>query len=256
MKNNTYGAYTLFKKEVNRFKKVWVQTLVSPLVSNLLFLAVFGLSLNRSMPELDGGVTYLQFLVPGLVIMGMMNNAYQNSSSSIVIAKYNQTISDLLTIPLKPIEIQYAYTFAAVVRGLMVGVVTYLSTLPFVQVPVRNLPLILLASVLINVAFGLLGLAVGIWGKEFDRMAAIQNFVLTPFIYLGGVFYSISVLPETFQKISALNPFAYMIDLLRAGFIGTSTFPVTTSLIFVIATTIVLHLLTGWMLRTGYRIQS
>jgi ABC-2 type transport system permease protein len=256
MQSNTYGAYTLFKKEVNRFKTVWVQTIVSPLISNLLFLAIFGLSLNRSMPELDGGVTYLQFLVPGLVIMGMMNNAFQNSSSSIIIAKYNDTISDLLTIPLRPIEIQYAYTLAAVARGLVVGVVTYLSTLPFVQVPIKNLPLILLTSVLINVAFGLLGLMVGIWSKEFDKISAIQNFILTPFIYLGGVFYSISILPDLFQKISSLNPFAYMIDLLRAAFIGTSTFPISTSLVIVIATTVVLHVITGWMLRTGYRIQS
>lgn len=256
MKNNFYGAYTLFKKEVNRFKKVWVQTVVSPLVSNLLFLAIFGLSLHRSMPELEGGITYLQFLVPGLVIMGMMNNAFQNSSSSIIIAKYNDTISDLLTIPLRPIEIQYAYTLAATVRGLIVGVVTYLSTLPFVQVPLKNLPLIIFSAVIINIAFGLLGLMVGIWSKEFDKIAAIQNFLLTPLIYLGGVFYSISILPETFQKVSSLNPFAYMIDLLRAAFIGTSTFPVQNSLIFVLGTVVVLHLITGWMLRTGYRIQN
>jgi len=238
--SNTYGFYTLLKKEIRRFQTVWTQTVISPVISNLLFLAVFGLSLNRAMPDVNG-ISYLGFLVPGLIAMGMMNNAFQNPSSSIIIAKYNNTIEDLLTLPLNPFQIEAAYTGAAIVRGLVVGLATLITMLLFVKLPLENIGLVLLATLALNTIFGLLGTIVGIWSEEFDHIAMVLNFILTPLIYLGGVFYSIDVLPELFQKLSSFNPFAYMIDLLRGGFTGHTTFPIHTSLIVVAATILGLH---------------
>lgn len=255
MKSNFYGAYTLFKKEVNRFRKVWLQTLLAPLISNLLYLTIFGLSLSRAMPE-AGGVSYLQFLVPGLIAMGMMNNAFQNGSSSLIIAKYNETIIDLLKVPISTLGIQYAYAFASVIRGTLVGSVTLIATMFFVDVPFENIPMIIAAVLALNLLFGFLGILVGIWATEFDKVAAVQTFGLTPLIYLGGVFYSISVLPEKFQTLTNLNPFAYLIDILRAGFIGQSYYPLAYSWMFVIVTLLILHTLVYYAIKTGYKIKA
>lgn len=254
MQTNLYGFWTLIKKEVNRYLKVITQTVASPVVSNLLFLAVFGLSLNKSMPAVDG-VSYLGFLVPGLVAMGAMNNAFQNPSSSIMIAKYNNTITDLLVLPISPFQIEMAYVLSAATRGFIVGGASLLTMVFFADIPFANVPLIILAAFIITIIFALLGILVGLWCKEFDGFAAIQSFLITPLTYLGGVFYSIDILPPLFQKISALNPFAYMIDLFRAGFTGSSYFPILTSLIVCCSFIFVLHLVTHRALKTGYRIK-
>ncbi len=252
---NPTGTLTLFKRETKRFLKVYTQTIFSPVVSNLLYLAIFGLSINRAIPTVSD-ITYLQFLVPGLVIMGIINNAFQNPSSSIIIMKYQGLISDLMTIPLKPIEILTAMISSATLRGFIVGAATLLTGLIFVDFPDPNWLVVIAASILVALFFGFLGMIIGIWATEFDKIAFVQNFVMMPLIFLGGVFYPISSLPDTFAKISSINPIVYMIDLLRYGFTGVNDFSIALSFGVISIATIAAGSLCYLMLRTGWRLKT
>jgi len=252
---NTTGTYTLFKRETKRFMKVYTQTILSPVISNLLFLAIFGLSASKNI-EMSGGLTYLQFLVPGLIIMGIVNNAFQNPSSSIIIMKYQGLINDLMTIPLKRGEIMLAIISSAVFRGLLVGGATLITCLFFVDFPDVNYLLVILVSTMVALFFSFLGLIAGIWASEFDKIAFVQTFVLMPLIFLGGVFYQISSLPPVFANVSKFNPIVYMIDLLRYGFTGAHDFNVLISFGIISFFVFVIWGICYWMLKTGYKLQT
>ncbi|MEK7673064.1 MAG: ABC transporter permease [Patescibacteria group bacterium] len=254
--SNRLGTWTLFKRENKRFMKVWLQTIFAPVVSNLLFLTVFGLSLHRNSGDVLEGVSNLQFIVPGLIIMGLINNAYQNPSSSIIIMKFQQLIQDLMIIPLKKIEIFIAFIGSAVLRAFIVGGVTYLTSLFFVDFPYHSVSLILLTSLLVSLFFSFLGMILGIWADVFDKQAFVQNFVLMPLIFLGGVFYPITSLPGIFQKISQANPIVYMIDLLRYGFTGVHEFSITLSLTILTAGVLILGTTNYLILRSGWKLHS
>lgn len=253
--SNPLGTYTLFKRESRRFLKVYLQTILSPVISNILYLAIFGLSLHRAIPNI-GGISYLQFLAPGLIIMGIINNAFQNPSSSLIISKYQGLIADLLTIPLKRSEIFIAFTASAVLRSIIVGLATWLTIIFFVPLPYTSIITIILCSLLVSAFFSFLGIFVGIWAKEFDQIAIMQNFVLMPLIFLGGVFYNIGSLPQTAQIITKFNPLVYMIDLLRYGFTGVHYFSITLNYSIVIAATAIIGLATYYLLKTGWRLQN
>jgi len=253
--HNPTGTYTLFKRETKRFLKVWMQTILAPVISNLLFLMIFGLSISRSVDNI-GGLSYLQFIVPGLVLMGIVNNAYQNPSSSMIIQKYQGLIQDLMIIPLKKIEIMLAVISSAVLRGLIVGVITLIPALFFVSFPYSSLPVLLGSAVLVSLFFSFLGLFVGIWAKDFDKTAFIQNFVLTPLVFLGGVFFPVSNLPGPFDTISLFNPIVHMANLLRYGFTGYVELPLLTSFVVLGSATLVLGLVTFALLRSGWRLQT
>jgi ABC-2 type transport system permease protein len=255
MKSNPYGTWTFFRRETHRFLKVWTQTVVAPVISNLLYFAIFGLSLHRAIPDIQG-ITYLQFLVPGLIVMGLINNAFQNPSSSIIIMKYQGLINDILSIPLRRIELLIAFTGSAVIRGLIVGFMTYLTAIFFVDFTYASVPIIIASSVLICFFFAFLGIIVGIWANEFDKTAFVQNFVMLPLIFLGGVFYSIDGLPEIAQKVSAFNPIVYMINLLRYGFTGVLEYPIDLSFLIIGGTTAILGIVSYLILRTGWRLQN
>lgn len=252
---NRIGALTLFKRETKRFLKVYTQTLLSPVISNLLYLAIFGLSL-RSSVQVSGGVSYLQFLIPGLVIMGIINNSFQNTSSSIVIMRYQGLLSDLMRIPLTKMEILCAMISSAVLRGLIVGSITLLTGLFFVSFGDYSPLIVLSTSILVAFFFSFLGMITGIWATEFDKIAFFTNFVLTPLIFLGGVFYPISSLPEPFRSISAANPLVYMIDLLRYGFTGYHDFPIAVSFSVIIVAVIAAGSFAYYLLKIGYRLQD
>jgi ABC-2 type transport system permease protein len=253
--SNPVGTLTLFKRETFRFLKVWQQTLLAPVISNLLYFAIFGLSLRSSMESFDG-VPYLAFLAPGLIIMGIINNSFANPSSSIIIMKYQGLISDLMIVPLKRIELLLAFISSAVLRGLLVGTMTYLTAIFFVDFTYNSIPIILLSSILVALFFSFLGLMIGIWAEEFDRTAFVQNFVLLPLIFLGGVFYPVSTLPGVFAKISAFNPIVHMINLLRYGFTGMLEYPISVSLSVVGVGTIFAGFLAYYLLRIGYKLQN
>jgi len=252
---NLIGTYTLFKRETQRFLKVYKQTIIAPVMSNLLFLAIFGLSVRRSVDGL-GDLTYMEFLVPGLILMGIVNNAFQNPSSSLIIMRYQGLIENLMTIPIKASEKLIGFVASAVLRGLLVGTVTYLTAIFFVDLAYTSIPIIMATAILVALFFAFLGVIVGIWANEMDKVAAIQTFVLMPMTFLGGVFYSIQALPSFFGTISKFNPIVYMINLLRYGFTGYQEFSILLSFGVVGTVTIVAGIISYLMLRSGYRLQD
>ncbi len=227
---------TLFKREIARFMKVIGQTIVTPIVSSSLYLMIFGVSLGKQI-VLDANTTYLAFLIPGLVMMGCLNNAFQNSSSTIIAAKFAGDLEDFKASPLSYTQIVWAIMLAALVRGMLVGVITlavgeasylavYGSTLPVAH------PFILLLFLGLGaLCFAGLGIAVAFWAKTFDQMSAIGGFVLLPLIYLGGVFFSVDHLPDFWRRISMVNPLLYMINGVRYGVLGHSDVELNISLL-------------------------
>ncbi len=252
---NYYGTWTLFKRESKRFLKVYKQTILGPVVSNLLYLAIFGLSLHKAIPDING-ITYLQFLVPGLILMALINNAYQNPSSSLIIMKFQGVISDLLTIPLRTGEIIFAFIGSAVLRARLVAAVTYLTTIYFVDLNYTSITVIFASAILISLFFSFCGMLIGIWANDFDRHSLVLNFILSPLIFLGGVFYPITSLPENLQAIFQLNPIVYMINLLRYGFTGLKEFPLAESFALLSAATIILGFICYHLLKKGWRLQT
>ena len=252
---NWIGLQTLFVKEVMRFLKVATQTVLAPVVTTLLFYAVFALALG-GLVRTAGTVPFLEFLAPGLVMMGIAQNAFANTSSSIIISKIQGNIVDLLMPPLSHFEVAAAYVGAAVVRGLMVGAVTLLSIVVFVPVGLHSPFFVLYHAVMASMMMGLLGLLGGIWAEKFDHLAAVTNFVITPLTFLSGTFYTIDRLPLTFQILAHVNPFFYMIDGFRYGFIGQSDGTLLIGLAVLALVNGGLWWLLLRLLATGYRLRA
>lgn len=252
---NYRGTWTLFKRETMRFLKVYMQTIFAPVVNNLLYFAVFGFSLHKAIPEIQG-IGYLQFMVPGLIIMGLVNNAYQNPSSSIILMKYQGLIGDLLSIPLKTFEIFIAFITAAMIRSFIVGGVTFITAIFFVSFPYTSIPIILISSFLVSLFFSFLGLFVGIWAKEFDNQAFIQNFVIMPLTFLGGVFYPVGSLPGTIGVIAKFDPIVHMINLLRYGFTGIQEISIGLSMTVLCSLTLLMGIITYIALRSGWKLKN
>jgi ABC-2 type transport system permease protein len=220
---NWLGIRTLYVKEVRRFFKVQMQTVWAPAITTLMFLAIFTLALGGAKGEVLG-LPYATFLAPGLIIMGMVQNAFQNSLSSLIIAKVQGTIVDVLMPPLSHGELLFCYVAGAVTRAWAVGLAIWLAMLlwPGVDVSVANPAQVLLFGTLGALMLGLLGVLTGIWADKFDHGAAVTNFLVQPLTLLSGTFYAIDRLPPAMQAVSLANPFFYMIDGFRAGFIGVA----------------------------------
>ena len=251
---NPRGTLTLFNRETKRFMKVYLQTVFAPVFSNVLYFTIFGIAFSKM--EVAPGLGYLQFLVPGLIAMGIINNAFQNPASSLIQMKYQGLIHNLLTIPLSRAEILLAFVSSAVLRGFIVGAATLITSMFFVDVPFHSIPLIIISALLISLFFAFLGVLVGVWANEFDQNAFIQNFVLTPLVFLGGVFYAIDRLPEWAQVVSHFNPMVYMIDLLRYSFTSVGSYSLSTNLTVVGVSVAVLGAVTYLVLKSGWRIQN
>ena len=248
------GFPTLLYKEVLRFWKVSFQTVAAPVLSALLYLVVFSHALAAHVQALPG-VSYVQFLVPGLAMMSMLQNAFANSSSSLIQSKVTGNIVFILLPPLAPAEIFLAYLLAAIVRALSVGIGVFAATLWLVPVPVAH-PLWALAFALVGSGLlGTLGIVAGIWADKFDQVAAFQNFVVMPLTFLAGVFYSIHSLPPFWRSVSELNPFFYAIDGFRYGFFGQSDVAPWKSLAIASAAFAALSLSTLLLLRRGYKLR-
>src|SRR3990172_4096038 len=226
---NLVGLYTLFCKEVLRFGKVLLQTLIAPVITALLYLLVFGHVFEGRVQAFDG-VSYTMFLVPGLVMMSVIQNAFANSSSSLIQSKVTGNIVFMMLTPLSHLEFFLAFVLAAVVRAVLVGAGVYLVALVFTTVPVKHPGFILLFMLLSSASLGALGVIAGIWAEKFDQLAGFQNFIILPLSFLSGVFYSIHSLPGFWQKLSPFNPFFYMIDGFRYGFFGVSDIAPSVSL--------------------------
>jgi len=253
--SNPLGFRTLFRKETDRFLSVMIQTIFAPLVSSLLYVAVFGLPMQQMPSQLEG-VSFLEFLIPGLIMMGMINNSFQNSSSSLMIAKYSNTIQEILIWPISSLEKVGAYMFAGALRGILVGGITYLAVLPFVKIPLESPILVIVVSALVCSTFAALGIIAGVWARNFDQMTILNQFLIMPLIFLGGVFYSIHKLSPFFQKVSMCNPILYMIDALRYGFLGVSDLSIWISLSILVLFQIFAAGTAWWVFHSGYRLQT
>jgi ABC-2 type transport system permease protein len=245
---------TLFYKEVLRVRKVAFQTLLAPILTTLLYLLIFSHVLERHV-EVYPGVGYTAFLVPGLVMMSLLQNAFANSSSSLIQSKITGNIEFVLLAPISYIEFFAAYVLAAVVRGLMVGAGVYLAALWFAWPPLGH-PLWILLFALMGSAFlGALGVVAGIWAEKFDQLAGFQNFIIMPLTFLSGVFYSIHSLPAFWQGLSRFNPFFYMIDGFRYGFFGASDISPWFSLGVVALCLAAMSAFTLALLKSGYKLR-
>ena len=246
--------WTLFAKETLRFWKVAMQTVGAPVLTALLYLVIFGYAFTGRVEAFDG-VPYAAFLVPGLVMMSVLQNAFANSSSSLIQSKITGNIVFILLPPISYFEFFAAYVLGAVVRGLVVGAGVLVVTVWFVALPVAAPAWVLAFGLLGAALLGALGLVAGIVAEKIDQLAAFQNFFILPLTFLSGVFYSIHSLPAFWQSLSHANPFFYMIDGFRYGFLGRSDFPPAASLAVVAASFFVVSLLTLKLLQSGYKLR-
>ncbi len=248
------GFFTLLHKEFLRFWKVGFQTILAPIVSTLLYLLVFFHVLDAHV-EVYPNVAYTIFLIPGLVMMAVIQNAFANASSSMIQSKISGNIVFVLLSPLSYREIFFAYILASIARGLLVGGGVYLVALMFFDIPLK-LPLWTLLFVIMGSALlGALGVIAGIWAEKFDQLAAFQNFIIMPLTFLSGVFYSIHSLPSFWQTLSHFNPFLYMIDGFRYGFFGVSDISPYMSFAIVTACCIAVSMLAIQVLKSGYKLR-
>jgi ABC-2 type transport system permease protein len=249
------GFSTLLYKELLRFWKVIFQTVAAPILTALLYLLIFSQVLE-SRVEIYPGVSYTAFLAPGLAMMSLLQNAFANSSSSLIQSKITGNIVFVLLTPLSPLQMFLAYVLAAIARGLLVGTGVLLSTLLLADVPVLH-PLWALAfAVLGGAILGTLGIIAGIWADKFDQLAGFQNFLIVPLTFLAGVFYSVHSLPDFWQRASHLNPFFYMVDGFRYGFFGAGDVPPLISLAVVAGCLVALSALTLRLLQIGYKLRG
>lgn len=249
------GFQTLFYKEVLRFYKVFLQTVLAPVVTTLLYLLVFSNALSDHV-KVFGTIDYTAFLVPGLVMMTVIQNSFANSSSSLIQSKVTGNIVFVLLAPLSHLEFYLAFVLAAMVRGLVTGAGVFLVAGLFVTLPLQNLWYVVIFAALGSAILATLGIIAGIWAEKFDQLAGFQNFFIMPLTFLSGVFYSIDALPTFWQILSHANPFFYMIDGFRYGFFGVSDVNPLYSLLIVITFLMACSSLTVALLKKGYRLRD
>jgi ABC-2 type transport system permease protein len=252
---NWLGFWTLYLREVRRFLKVSLQTVAAPVVTTLLFLAVFLLALGGQQRHI-AGIPYAEFLTPGLIMMAMAQNAFANTSSSLMIAKAQGNIVDVLMPPLSPAELTWGFALGGVTRGVLVGAVVAAATALFVPVTLHDPAFVLFHAFAASLLLSLLGVLGGIWADKFDHIAVVTNFVVTPLSFLSGTFYSIDRLPEPWHAVALWNPFFYMIDGFRYGFIGRADGSVAAGVAVMLAVNLALLTLCHVLVARGYKLKA
>ena len=252
---NWIGLYSLYVKEVSRFLIVWAQTLLSPLVSSLLFLSVLTLAIGNDRGDVLG-YSFISFLAPGLIVMSIVQQSFSHSVSSLMIGKIQGNIIDTLLAPLSATEVTLAIILAAVTRGLVILVISIVVFSLIVEIHIYNIFYIFIGAFLGSFILGALGFITGLWAEKFDHTATITNFIITPLSFLSGVFYSIERLPDFFQTISKINPFFYIIDICRFGFLGASDGSIGFGLIYLVILSIIVWLMSYYLYKIGYKIKS
>jgi ABC-2 type transport system permease protein len=248
------GLLALSGRETERVLKLWTQTVVAPILSSFLFIAVFGLSLGGRIRHVDG-VPYEVFIVPGLLTMAMIQAAYANNSASVFQARFDRYINDVLAAPMRGWEVNLGLSVGGIIRALLIGGGLAAAIIPIVDVPVRH-PLVLLLAVALALAlFASFGVVVGIYARSWDHTAFIQNIVILPLSFLGGVFYSVDVLPSPWREISHLNPIFFLNNAVRYGFLGTSDVSVWLSLGVTGLLAAIAIAWSSWLFRTGHRLK-
>ncbi len=252
---NWRGLWTLTRKEIERFLIVAAQTIMAPVITTLLFYLVFSLAFGGSHRMIEG-ISYMAFLVPGLIMMSIAQNAFANTSSSLVISKVQGNIVDVLMPPLSIMEFATGYVLGGIARGLAVGLASIIVMSFFAPMTFEHPGFILFHAFMGAMMMALLGLIGGIWAVKFDHLATITNFIIMPATFLSGTFYTAAQLPELWQFLAHLNPFFYMIDGFRYGFIGLADSPLGLGMMIMIAINLGLWILCLSMLKTGYKLKS
>ena len=252
---NWIGFKILWLKECNRFMAVWQQTLLSPLVSSLLFLSVLSLALGNNRGDVLG-YSFINFLAPGLIAMSILTQSFSHSVSSLMIGKIQGNIVDMLYAPLSALEVSMAIILAALTRSFLIAIISIAVFSLIVDITIYNIFYIFVFGFLGAFILGSLGFITGLWAEKFDHTATVTNFVITPLSFLSGVFYSIDKLPQFFQTISHINPFFYMIDGFRYGFLGKSDGSINIGLIYLSILSVLIWYVAFFLYKKGYKIKS
>ena len=252
---NWIGLWTLTSREVGRFFSVYRQTVIPGLISSVLYILIFGFTLEQRISEIQG-ISYTMFILPGLIMMNTLTNASSNTSSSKLQMKLLQQLPDLITAPLSGLEIALAYIIGGAIRGMVNGILVLLVGVILIDLPISNLAGTLMFIFLVSWAFSSMGLVMGQLAESWDQLAMMQNFFLTPLSFLGGVFYSIKMLPEWAQNLSFINPIYYMINGIRYTILGKSDSPVIISFWMAVLLTLSFTSLAILMMQSGKRIKQ
>ena len=252
---NWIGFRTLYIKEVSRFLVVWAQTLLSPLISSLLFLSVLSLALGNERGEVLG-FSFISFLAPGLIAMSIIQQSFSHSVSSLMIAKIQGNITDTLFAPLSAVEVSLAIILAAVTRSIVILIISIIVFSLIVEIHIYSILYIFVGAFLGSFILGALGFITGLWAEKFDHTATITNFIVTPLSFLSGVFYSVDRLPAFFQSISKINPFFFIIDITRFGFLGVSDGFIVFGLFYLTILAFMMWFLSYYLYKIGYKIKS
>jgi ABC-2 type transport system permease protein len=246
---------TLWRREVNRFMKIKKQTIGAPLLETFLYISVFGAALGSRIDKLHG-IDYVVFVIPGLIMMAWSINAFANNSSSILQQKFQGAIQDQLSSPASPMELLLAFSLGGFVRGLVVATLTFVAASLLVDLPVDHILVLIPALFLVGFFFSQLGVLIGVRAEQFDDVAFAQTFILQPLIFLGGVFYSATLLPEPFETLTHFNPIFYMINLVRYGFVGFTEVSIPLSLLALTGATAALFFINLRLFSRGYRLRA
>ncbi len=246
---------SLLGKEVTRFTRIWVQTLVPPVITMCLYFIIFGNLIGSRIGEMNG-FSYMEYIVPGLIMMSVITNSYSNVASSFFSAKMHKNIEELLVAPVPNYVIIAGYVMGGVTRGLLVGALVTFVSLFFVKLSVEHWGIIFLTVFMTSVVFSLGGLINSVFAKTFDDISIVPTFVLTPLTYLGGVFYSISLLPEFWQGVSKINPIVYMVNAFRYGFLGVSDVSIVTSFSVLSVFVVALYCIAHYLITKGKGLRS
>lgn len=246
---------TIITKEFVRFAKIWIQTIIPPAVTTSLYIIIFGSLIGNRIGNMQG-VDYLYFIIPGIILMNVITQSYANTVSSIFMSKYNHSIEELVVSPISNWIILLGFVSGGVARGFCVGVFVTLVVSFFIELNIHNYFILGLSFLLTSITFSLAGLINGIFAKSFDDISIVPTFVLLPLTYLGGVFYSIDILPSTWRAISTFNPIFYMIDSFRLGFIGIGSTDIYTAILVPIVIILIMTLFAIYLLNKGVNIKK
>jgi len=252
--NNWIGFYTLTKREIFRFLKVWSQTILPTLITTVLYLFIFGLTIGKALPQI-GNLTYVEFIIPGILMMSLITSTYANNSTTVFMMKWMNFIDELLISPLSYIEIVGAFIIGGIVRGLIIGTSVYVISLFFYSGSIFNPILFILLMIAVSLIFSSIGLITGLWAETWDQLNIWSTFIITPLVFLGGVFHSITIVPESLQIITKLNPIFYMVDALRYSMLGFSESNLIVSFFIIVTLAISFFFFAVYLVKIGYKIR-
>ena len=252
---NLRGIFAIYKFEMSRMFRTVSQSIASPVLSTALYFIVFGSAIGSRIENIEG-VSYMSFLIPGLIMLTILNQSVSNASFGIYFPKFSGTIYEILSAPISPIEITFGYVLAAASKSVLIGLIILITSAFFIEITILHPFWMLLFLILMSLTFSLFGFIIGIWANDFQKIQLIPSFILTPLTFLGGSFYSIGMLPEFWQKISYINPIVYLISSFRWSFYGNSDVNVVVSIIATLFFLAICILFVSWIFKTGYKIKT